>query len=69
MTVTSTWRRPRQAGLTVRATRRTTVIPVGTMQRRLRTAGTLLRLTVNPAGMPVAPKLHRVDGLMVERPR
>lgn len=55
--------------MTVRATRRTTVIPAGTMHKRLRTTGTLLHLTVDPAGMLMAPRLDRVDGLRVERPR
>lgn len=69
MTVSSIRRKPREAGITVRGTRTTTVTPAGTMHKQLRTAGKLLILTLNPAGMLVAPKLDRVDGLMMEKPR
>lgn len=80
MMTTNTQRRPKVAGImmkaTPRATPRATPSPVGMMKKQLRVkrAGTkvasmLLILTPSPTGTTMAPKWDKVAGAMMKRPR
>ncbi|XP_044043167.1 myc box-dependent-interacting protein 1b isoform X7 [Siniperca chuatsi] len=76
MMTASTQRRPKVAGIMMKATPRATPSPVGMMQKPLRVkrAGATMELvplsrTPSPTGTTMAPKWDKVAGALMERPR